>query len=602
MIASTDSEPRPLAAFPLHVVMDSIREGFTLLDANFLIVDVNAEALRLDGRKREELIGKTHWAAFPGSEDSELGKLYKIAMHDRQIVALEHQYQWEDGRTLWLDMRAYPVDGGGLALLFRDTSRRRRIGQRLSESEARLRAAIDATQGVLWTNDAEGRMTGEQPGWAKLTGQSFEDYQGFGWTAVIHPDDAQPTIDAWNAVVAAPQPFVFEHRVRRHDGEWRHFAIRAVPILDESGQVREWVGVHNDITEATEARRQLAGNAETFASLVRNNPFGTYVIDGAFKLFHFSQGAAKVFAGINPLIGRDFAEILRILWTENFASGAIARFRATLETGQPYISMSTIEVRANIDATEAYDWRIERIALPDGSYGVVCYFYDLSERMLLEAELRVAVADKELLASEIEHRVQNSLTIVSSLLNMQRASATETETKIALADAASRVLAIGRVHERLYKGNDLGRLEFGAYLRQLCTDIEETLGRSEISFFVHTDMVVLPVDTAVPLGIAANEMITNAAKYCGTGTQERISVTLARQGEAIVLTVTNTGPGLASDFSPNTSKGLGLRAIKALVRQIGGTINYPTPGGEAKFEIRLPLDHDASGLLHPHAS
>lgn len=581
-------------SMPLNVVMDSIREAFALLDTEFRIVDVNAEALRLHGCKRQDLIGKTHWEAFPGSEDSELGQLYKIAMCGRQIVSLEHQHHWVDGRALWLEMRAYPVDGGGLALFFRDVGERQRINQRLSESEARFRAAIDATQGVLWTNDAEGRMMGEQPGWAKLTGQSFEDYQGYGWSAAVHPEDVQPTIDAWNAVVAAPRTFVFEHRVRRHDGKWRRFAIRAIPVLNEGGHIREWVGVHRDITEATEVRLQLARNAQTFKSLVRNSPFGIYVIDGAFKLFEFSQGAAKVFANINPLIGRDFAQIQRILWPENFAKAIIARFRTTLETGEPYISVSTIEARANIDATEAYDWRIERISLPDGSHGVVCYFYDLSERMRLENELRAALADKELLAREIEHRVQNSLTIVGSLLNMQRASTTNTETKDALAAAAARVLAIGRVHQRLYKGKDIGWIEFGAYLRQLCEDIEQTLGSSRISFEVQTDTVELHVNNAVPLGIASNELITNASKYCGRGADEHILVTLASQGEVLVLTVSNTGPGVPTDFSPDGSKGMGLRVIKVLVRQVGGTIVYPTAGSEARFEIRVPIGSEGA--------
>ena len=69
------------------------------------------------------------------------------------------------------------------------------------------------------------------PAWSALTGQAFADYQGFGWADAVHPDDAQPTIDAWNAAVEAKGMFVFEHRVRRHCGSWRTFAVRALPVL-----------------------------------------------------------------------------------------------------------------------------------------------------------------------------------------------------------------------------------------------------------------------------------------------------------------------------------------------------------------------------------
>ncbi len=73
--------------------------------------------------------------------------------------------------------------------------------ERLRQSEQRFRAAVEAMDGILWTNNAAGEMEGEQPAWAALTGQTYDDYQGFGWSKAVHPDDAKPTIDAWKAAV-----------------------------------------------------------------------------------------------------------------------------------------------------------------------------------------------------------------------------------------------------------------------------------------------------------------------------------------------------------------------------------------------------------------
>ncbi len=231
-------------------------------------------------------------------------------------------------------------------------------------------------------------------------------------------------------------------RGHRRNGAWRRFAIRAVPVLDNAGNIREWVGVQSDFTEA---RLQLARNAETFALLVRNCPFDIYAVDKALRLVEISEGRAKAFGKIDPLIGRDIAEVLRLAWGEPFASEALVQFEETLEPGLPYVSLGSTDQRANIDATEAYDWHLKRIALPDGSDGVVCYFYDLYERISLEDELRQAITDKELLAREIEHRVQNSLAIVCSLLNLQRSIARTVDTKDALTAASARVLAIARL-------------------------------------------------------------------------------------------------------------------------------------------------------------
>ncbi|GBU17381.1 MULTISPECIES: MHYT domain-containing protein [Methylobacterium] len=136
-----------------------------------------------------------------------------------------------------------------------------RIQRELRASEERFRAAVQAV-GVLWTNDAEGRMVGEQPGWASITGQTREEYQGYGWADAVHPDDAQASVDAWNETVRERRTFVFEHRVRARDGSWRHYAIRAVPVLDAGGAIREWVGVHTDITERRLAEAELRESNE----------------------------------------------------------------------------------------------------------------------------------------------------------------------------------------------------------------------------------------------------------------------------------------------------------------------------------------------------
>jgi PAS domain S-box-containing protein len=127
----------------------------------------------------------------------------------------------------------------------------------LRSSHERFRAAVQATRGVLWTNDAEGRMVGEQLGWAALTGQGFEEYQGHGWSAAVHPDDAQATIAAWDEAVRRADTFAIEHRVRRFDGAWRLFSVRAIPVLGRDGRVCEWVGVHTDVTEARAAEDAL---------------------------------------------------------------------------------------------------------------------------------------------------------------------------------------------------------------------------------------------------------------------------------------------------------------------------------------------------------
>ena len=185
------------------------------------------------------------------------GKIVGLANHTVLIARDDTERPIEDSGAPILEDRQLV----GVVLVFRDATSTRASQRAVLASEQRFRAAIDAVQGVLWTNTAEGEMRGEQPGWAALTGQTFDQYQGLGWSEALHPDDVRASVEAWLAAVAERRLFAFEHRVRRYDGEWRRFSVRAIPILDAQGGLSEWVGVHTDITAEREGERILR-NAE----------------------------------------------------------------------------------------------------------------------------------------------------------------------------------------------------------------------------------------------------------------------------------------------------------------------------------------------------
>ena len=170
----------------------------------------------------------------------------------------------------------------------------------LRESEERFRTATQAVNGVLWTNDSKGEMQGEQPGWSNFTGQTLEQYKGYGWSTAVHPDDAQPTIDAWQEAVRERRLFSFEHRVRRHDGVYRSCSIRALPIFNGQGAIREWVGVHTDITEDRKTRQALVDTDERLRlALTAANGVGTWDWDVPNNRVYANEGFARIY-GVDP--------------------------------------------------------------------------------------------------------------------------------------------------------------------------------------------------------------------------------------------------------------------------------------------------------------
>jgi PAS domain S-box-containing protein len=229
-------------------------EGCIMLDENFMVLEINVEGLRLDGRSIDELVARTFWELWPAAVGTAVEETYRSVMRDRRPVSLRHHFCGA-GPDVWLQMRVCPVPGG-VACFYQDVTETIQAEDALKLSDERFRAAIDAI-GVMWTNDASGRMAGSQPGWEQLTGQTPAQSQGYGWAQALHPDDMQVTIDGWERAVEAKSVFVGEHRVRRRDGQWRKFSIRAVPVLHNNDVIREWVGVHIDVTEAAKATEAL---------------------------------------------------------------------------------------------------------------------------------------------------------------------------------------------------------------------------------------------------------------------------------------------------------------------------------------------------------
>ncbi|MBO9187978.1 PAS domain-containing protein [Rhizobium sp. L80/93] len=192
-----------------------------------------------------------------------------------EAIVSETELPHSDGGVRQVEVRYVPhiePDGSvpGVHILGIDVQERAQREAALAASNGRFRTAMDAVHGVLWTNSADGRMIGEQHGWATLTGQTPEEYQGYGWSSAVHPGDVAATVEAWQAAVAAKSMFVHEHRVMRHDGAWREYAIRGLPILDTAGEIIEWVGVHTDITHQRAAEAALREQAEALARQVRH--------------------------------------------------------------------------------------------------------------------------------------------------------------------------------------------------------------------------------------------------------------------------------------------------------------------------------------------
>jgi len=128
----------------------------------------------------------------------------------------------------------------------------------VSVSEARYRTLVQAISQIVWTRSPGGEFVERQPAWEEFTGQSLDEYLGSGWLEVVHEDDRLRVKQNWRRAVEAASPYYAEYRIRTRDDVYRWVAVRAAPVLEEDGTVREWIGTHHDIDATKRASEERA--------------------------------------------------------------------------------------------------------------------------------------------------------------------------------------------------------------------------------------------------------------------------------------------------------------------------------------------------------
>jgi two-component sensor histidine kinase len=214
------------------------------------------------------------------------------------------------------------------------------------------------------------------------------------------------------------------------------------------------------------------------------------------------------------------------------------------------------------------------------------------EQQQYQRKLQAALDRHQVLLKEVNHRVKNSLQVVSAMLQLQANAVGDQALSERLNEAASRVNAVGRAYERLAYNADYENIDLIEYLREIIGDLELTVGPCEIQFDA-PEAIQFAADRAILVGLIVNELVSNAGKYaypdCPSGT---IWVRVLRQSdnnEAILMSVRDEGVGLPPGFDSATSKRLGTRLVNALSKQLGGELTLPKSSLGTNFTLLIPL-------------
>jgi|GEM_PF-2591098 len=255
-----------------------------------------------------------------------------------------------------------------------------------------------------------------------------------------------------------------------------------------------------------------------------------------------------------------------------------ARLQAMAEDGSGIASIETIFRRKDGSRYhgEVHAVKVDR----DGVALMLLVVHDLSEARRAEARVRIADAQKGALSRELQHRVKNSLNVVSSLLNLGAAKDAASRPHDVLASARSRVGSMALVYDLIDDGADLESIDMSSYLRKLCASVASNYPSDEprVGLELDLDNVRLGAETAVTVGLLVNELVSNSLRHAfPKGKSGHIAVRIKRTKEACALSVDDDGIGFASGSGP--SGAMGVKLASALAAQLGGSLSLETNEG-----------------------
>lgn len=203
-------------------------------------------------------------------------------------------------------------------------------------------------------------------------------------------------------------------------------------------------------------------------------------------------------------------------------------------------------------------------------------------------QINLALHEKELLLKEVHHRVKNNFQTISSLLDLQAKGVFDEQALISINEGQSRIKAMALIHQKLYQNDDISTIDLEEYISLLTQQIMASYSLDQINIEISTDQIELDIDTAIPLGLILNELITNACKYAFQQKETGHLQVICKQIDPwqYLLVVKDSGEGLPENIDLTKTKSLGLRLVSRLTKQLHGELIYSNEHG-SKFEIKF---------------
>ena len=583
-----------------------------------IIKKANERLCEMTGYSREELLGKSALMLYPTAEEYErVGGVKYGMITEHGTGYVETRWQRKDSSVVDIFLSSSPIVPGDLsgeitftalditerkhaeeALKRAYDSLENKVKERtlelekaynsLKESEKGLAEAQRmthignwdwniVTNGLYWSDEIY-RIFGRSP-------QEFgATYEAF--LSNVHPDDRDYVN---NKVIEAlsGKPFSIDHRIILANEEERLVHEQGEVIFDEKNTPIRMRGTVQDITELKKSEEKI----ETLANIVESSSDAimTGSLDGIVT--SWNKGAEQIYGySAEEILGQN-ASILE----PDHLKREVKKFNEKIKRGEKVKNYETLRLKKdgtpiNVSVT------LSPIFDASGKLTAISVIArDITERIKAEKSLMKTEGARK---KEIHHRIKNNLQVISSLLDLQADKFNDTKVIEAFRESQSRVISMALIHEELYKEEGTDTLNFSEYLKMLANNLFQTYILSSKNILLNMDLeenVLINMDTAVPLGIIVNELVSNSLKHAFPGRDKgEIRIKLHKEerdsekSAFFTLTVSDDGVGIPENIDIEKLDSLGLQLVTSLVDQLDGVLELKRDNG-TEFTLRFTV-------------
>ncbi len=547
-----------------------------------IIKDVNPAAEKIDKIKKKDIIGKPAVRIFPAIQEFGLLDVFKrvwmTGIPERHPI----KFYRDDRISGWRENLVYRLPTGEIVAVYQDLSDIKKAEIELNQTVRFYEDIIENVQDGIWVSDRQDVVFYLNKGMEIIAGVSKKSIVG---KSVFHDFDFETTgefLKYYREARERLKPVWYEVPVQTPAGKntWQNGWL--VPRI-RGHEFDGMICTIRDITLRKEAEDTLKQNEEKYRMLFMNmlNGFALHkiVVDDNNNpvdyIFLEVNAAFEAMAGLKQkdILNKRVSEVLPGI--QDDPADWIGKY------GEVALHEKPLHFEAYSAPLKRW-YMVNAFSMENGCFATV--IQDITGMKKAELQIKRDLKEKDVLLRELYHRTKNNMQLITSILRLKARAVQSDELQLIFRDIENKIRSMALVHQKLYESGDLYSLDLKSYLEDLINYIRDSFfpDRERIRLNFSGDEATVRIDTAIPLGLVINELLSNAVKYAfPNGRKGEIHIRQkVLSGNRIQLKIVDDGVGVSPDFDPEKDASLGLKTIIDLVEnQLNGKIEFQLSDG-----------------------